>query len=231
MTNTLSYHSSTASHEWSIILVSASSWFPRSMTLSLLVDIASVASDNPPPVTSSYGCWRTMPFVIITSDKNVTRSALFLSSDMKLLQASGSGTFWSSTSLRMCFFGHALWSCHILVWTFPNVAIEYHINPSCMLPKMTCDLLHENVCVVSKRLTSITLPKWLDECVPINEHACLRVRIWNLRWYVHTVRQDGISSAFIVVLLSPLGCATDGMSTPSVKTGSALPLLLYSYHH
>ena len=77
MTNSLSYHASTASHKWSISLVSDSSWFPRSMTLSLLVDIASVASENPPPVTSSYGCWRGMPFVMITSDKNLARSALF----------------------------------------------------------------------------------------------------------------------------------------------------------
>ena len=65
MTNTLLYPWLTASHEWSISLVSASSWFPWSLTSLLLVDLACVAQYNPSPahivVVDQYPLLRWSP--------------------------------------------------------------------------------------------------------------------------------------------------------------------------
>jgi len=104
MPSTRTYHLSAALHTCRINLVSTSSWFHESLVwFLLLVDLWSVALMNPPPVTISYRSDRHFPLIMIASDKNQARSALFSSKAMKVFHTCGSGTCGTSISLRIGF--------------------------------------------------------------------------------------------------------------------------------
>ena len=80
-----------------------SSWHPISLAISLFVDLAPAKSWNPPPVTSSYCSSNSLTIYMIDSDRYLTKSTLFSSSAMILLQTCGNGTSLPSTSLRIGF--------------------------------------------------------------------------------------------------------------------------------
>ena len=71
---------------------------------SFLADLAHVASEKAPPVTSSYRIGRSVLFFVMISDKNWAKWALLESKANNWLQTCVSGTCCPPTNLRFDIF-------------------------------------------------------------------------------------------------------------------------------
>jgi len=98
---------------------------------------------------------------------------------------------WSFNKLaNWLLFAHFLWSYHCLDWVLPYIATKHSINSGYVFSNVTfCDL-HEHTSSDAKCMSSMGLPKRLDQCMSINQHLCLHVSILNIRGSVKSSHKD-----------------------------------------
>jgi len=212
MTSTLLWSTLTDSHEWSISLVSASSWFAWRLTSSLLVDLASVAFENP----------------------LLLRAQIFLV-DLYLSLSRWWPLIWTRQDWLCCHLRqwtgskpvevvHVVhqWPCvlafsclYSLTGSLPWLR---HFQYSSQIPHQLCVMchsLHEHFSIVAKCLASIRFSKCLNGCMAINQDTRLQVSFGTSDGVLSPATKMLHSSACGVEFITPPGLASDSVVSDS----------------
>ena len=163
LSTNLSYPSLATSHECNVSLVSASSWLPCRCTVCLLVDLASVGRENPPPVTNSHLSGISSPFCMIISDNKIYNIRFVFVHRDEVAPYMWKWNMWPINNLSGWFcLANPLCSSASLDGVLSNVAIKYYINSAYVSIEVASHNIQKGICIFSKCLATIRLPKCLD---------------------------------------------------------------------